>query len=488
MTDQVADPVRIRRRSVAPSADASTERRAAVAAAEPTPRRPIGRRPRRSRGRAGPRRRRMAAPRPSSSMPQLPTATRAPAQRPEAAADGAEAAAEGPSRSRGQIRARRGARGHVGRADVRRRHPPRGRALGVHGARGELPGPARGPRGRRHQRRRDAPRGRGGVHGRGARPADGPPGRLHRHARRRRLQPRDRHPHRRSPTPARCSRSSARSSARARGREGFQEIDVTETIGRLAKWSAEPTDVASAVEAAGRGGRPGAQRAAGSGRAVRRRGPARRGGPRRHRCRTLARVPPPRPTDDEVRDVLQLLAGAERPVILAGAGVLRARTSNDLVRLAELLRVPVVASWRRGDVISERPPAVSRDDRLRRAADRARAPRRRRRDPGHRLPARRDHHATAGPSRRPGPAGRTSTSHPGSVAPDLPPAEITVTADARLFLRAAVARLESRGVLDAASTDARSARNAEDRAAFEAATVIDGHDVGRPRRASRARS
>ena len=35
--------------------------------------------------------------------------------------------------------------------------------------------------------------------------------------------------------------------------------------------------------------------------------------------------------------------------IIAGAGVLRARCSNDLVRLAELLHVPVVASWRRLD-------------------------------------------------------------------------------------------------------------------------------------------
>src|SRR5439155_25992969 len=70
----------------------------------------------------------------------------------------------------------------------------------------------------------------------------------------------------------------------------------------------------------------------------------------------LARVPPPRPTAEQVGQVLRLLAGAQRPVILAGAGVLRARTSNDLVRLAELLRVPVIASWRRGDVISNDHP------------------------------------------------------------------------------------------------------------------------------------
>ena len=43
-------------------------------------------------------------------------------------------------------------------------------------------------------------------------------------------------------------------------------------------------------------------------------------------------------------------------MILAGAGVLQARTSGNLIRLAELLRVPVVASWRRGDVISSDNP------------------------------------------------------------------------------------------------------------------------------------
>ena len=130
----------------------------------------------------------------------------------------------------------------------------------------------------------------------------------------------------------------------ARGREGFQEIDVATTIGGLAKWAAEPTDVGtSAVQ--GRGdavdqalnGRPGPVVLS------RRRGPARRDGPAGRRAR-LSRVPPPRPTDDEVRDVLQLLAGAERPVILAGAGVLRARTSNDL---AAPRRAAAGARWSR---------------------------------------------------------------------------------------------------------------------------------------------
>src|SRR5207244_12949043 len=51
---------------------------------------------------------------------------------------------------------------------------------------------------------------------------------------------------------------------------------------------------------------------------------------------------------------------------------------------------------------------------------------------------------------------------------------------ALLFRRAAVPRPETRGVLDAASTDARAARNAEDRAAWEAATVVDAHPWSGP--------
>ena len=63
-----------------------------------------------------------------------------------------------------------------------------------------------------------------------------------------------------------------------------------------------------------------------------------------------------RPSDEEIRAVIELLASATRPVILAGAGVLRARTSTELTRFAELLQVPVIAAWRRGDVISNDHP------------------------------------------------------------------------------------------------------------------------------------
>jgi acetolactate synthase-1/2/3 large subunit len=264
----------------------------------------------------------------------------------------------------------------------------------------------------------------------------------------------------------------------ARGREGFQEIDVTETIGRLAKWSAEPTDVTSALEVATQAvdqalnGRPGPVVLSVAEDLLDEEVPA-------GVAPLLSRVPPPRPTDDEVREVLQLLACAERPVIVAGAGVLRARTSNDLVRLAELLRVPVVASWRRGDVISnDNPlylgmtgygaPATVRE-RLA-AADAMLV-----------IGSRLGEISTYGWTV---PGQTTRWAHvdiaPGRISPTLPPAAITITADARLFLRAAVARLETRGVLDAASADARTARNQEDRAAWEAATKIDGHPWSGP--------
>ena len=265
---------------------------------------------------------------------------------------------------------------------------------------------------------------------------------------------------------------------RSRGREGFQEIDVPATIGRLAKWSAEPADVPSAVEAAVQAvdkalnGRPGPVVLSLAEDLLDEEVPAGEGP-------HLARIPPPRAGDDQVRDVLHLLAGAERPVILAGAGVLRARTSNDLIRLADLLRVPVIASWRRGDVISNDHPLY-----LGMTGYGAPATVRARLEEADALlviGSRLGEITTYGWSV---PATGTRWAYvdiaPATLPDDLPAPALTITSDARLFLRAAVARLESRGVLDAAKTDARSARNVEDRAAWEAATVIDGHPWSGP--------
>ncbi|HEX7346239.1 MAG TPA: thiamine pyrophosphate-binding protein, partial [Candidatus Limnocylindrales bacterium] len=140
-----------------------------------------------------------------------------------------------------------------------------------------------------------------------------------------------------------------------RGHEAFQEIDQVATIGGLAKWAAEPTQVADVpgvlTEALRHvlGGRP---------------GPVLLSLPEDLLDESVpddARIAidrggPARPSDSDIRFVIELLASAERPVILAGGGVLRARTSTDLLRFAELLQVPIIAGWRRADVVSNDHP------------------------------------------------------------------------------------------------------------------------------------
>jgi acetolactate synthase-1/2/3 large subunit len=254
------------------------------------------------------------------------------------------------------------------------------------------------------------------------------------------------------------------------GREAFQEIDQAATIGGLASHAVEIRRAADVPAALGD-----AVRAAVSGRP----GPALISIPEDLLDEEVpagtpldtSRPAPSRPEADDVRTVLQFLATAERPVILAGGGVLRARTSSDLAKLAELLRVPVIAGWRRGDVISnEHPlylgmagfgsPAVVRE-RLERA------------DAilvvgcrlseitsfGYRIPA-------------DGQPWIHVDVEPLVDRAGLPAPRLAIRSDARSFLRAAIARLQE-GVLDAASADARHAINEIDRAAWEEATAAD---------------
>jgi acetolactate synthase-1/2/3 large subunit len=53
----------------------------------------------------------------------------------------------------------------------------------------------------------------------------------------------------------------------------------------------------------------------------------------------------PRPDAHEVQRAARLLAGASRPVIVAGGGVILADAAPDLVALAEHLGIPVVTTW-----------------------------------------------------------------------------------------------------------------------------------------------
>jgi acetolactate synthase-1/2/3 large subunit len=140
----------------------------------------------------------------------------------------------------------------------------------------------------------------------------------------------------------------------SRGREAFQEVDLVAMLGGLCRWAREVRDVAAlpgALDEALRKattGRPGPVLLSLPEDLLDEPAPDDAG-----RIATATVLGPsraPEPDAIMVRRILRLLLDAERPVILAGAGVLRSRATADLVRLAEMVDVPVVAAWRRPDV------------------------------------------------------------------------------------------------------------------------------------------
>jgi acetolactate synthase-1/2/3 large subunit len=256
-----------------------------------------------------------------------------------------------------------------------------------------------------------------------------------------------------------------------RGREAFQEADLVGSVGRLAKWATEIDSPARAEALLGEAvrhalaGRPGPVLITIPEDVLDELVP---GAPAETSLFRPTRV---EPEPDDVKTVLQLLACARRPVILAGAGVLRSRGTADLIRLAEILEVPVIASWRRGDVFPN-------DHRLYLGMTGFGAPstvrgRLETADALVVLGCRLNEIASfeyAIPR-----AGvpwahvdlEPRTAHAGLTAPGH-----AVVADARTFLRVARRRVSS-GVLDAASFDARRAANEADRAAYEQASLVD---------------
>jgi acetolactate synthase-1/2/3 large subunit len=266
-----------------------------------------------------------------------------------------------------------------------------------------------------------------------------------------------------------------------RGREAFQEVDQVESFGRLAKWSAEPRTaaevpgvVSTAVEAA-LGGRPGPVLLSLPEDLLDEVVPA-------DEAPVVARPPLPRADVPDVRAVLLMLASAERPVILAGGGVLRARTSSDLTRLAELLHVPVIAGWRRGDAFSnDHPlflgmagygsPRIVRE-RLE-AADALLVVGCRLSEItsfGYTVP--RDGQRWAHVDLEPHTAAT-------AAAAGLPAPDLAIRSDARSFLRGSVQRLRG-AVLHAGLVDIRKANNESDRRAWEAAATVDEGDWDGP--------
>jgi acetolactate synthase-1/2/3 large subunit len=130
------------------------------------------------------------------------------------------------------------------------------------------------------------------------------------------------------------------------GREAFQEVDQVGSFGRLAKWAGQVDDADSAAALVGEGlsamlsGRPGPVLLALPEDVIDTVVPARS-------KVVVAPLRPPAPDAAAVRQVVELLATAERPAIIAGGGVVAAGARGDLVGLSELLEVPVFAAWRR---------------------------------------------------------------------------------------------------------------------------------------------
>jgi acetolactate synthase-1/2/3 large subunit len=264
---------------------------------------------------------------------------------------------------------------------------------------------------------------------------------------------------------------------RHHGREAFQEADLVTTIGGLARWAGEigsPGAAANVLADATRhalAGRPGPVLISCPEDVLDAEAPT---GP----TPSVPHPPATRPDATAVRSIVQLLAAAERPVILAGAGVLRSRCSRELVRFAELLGVPVVSSWRRGDVFPNDHPlylgmsgyfaAGSARERLM-TTDALLVLGCRLNEPTsleYSVP--RAGLRWAHVDLEPHPSdGRT------------PASEVVVASDAGVFLRAAIARLE-RAVLDAERTQRRAAATDAARAAYEAASTVDGGDWDGP--------
>lgn len=263
-----------------------------------------------------------------------------------------------------------------------------------------------------------------------------------------------------------------------RGREAFQEIDLVHTFEPIVKWVAEARDAGEVTGLTQRAvsvamnGRPGpvllvvpedlldapeptAEDAA----------KAAPGAYPDHRPESHLE-----PDPMLVRKVLHLLADAERPLILAGVGVLRARSTDALVRFAETLQIPVVASWRRPDVFPNDNPLylgmsglggpasvlarLEEADALLVLGCRLGEPT----TYGYRIPAAPTRWAQVDVEPR-----RQASGHQ---------PEMVMAADVAAFLRV-TRRVLARAVLDAAGFDARKASNVADRAAFEAATVVD---------------
>ena len=473
------------RRPTTPDARTAAARRAVATARRP------GDRPRRRRGAgdaepAAARRRTSRPPTARQPAADLASPTAGDRRDPQPAHDARRGRGRRATRA-----ARRVAPRTVGRfiADALRRGR---RALRLHRARRELPRPARGPP-RRPASGSSRPATRAAPRSWPRRTASSPAGRRSCLGTRAvgAAEPRDRDPHGAGRLDAdvrarRPGRARATAAARRSRRSTWSA-----TIGRLAKWAAEIDRPGPAARRRRRrrprqalGGRPGPASSSvpedvldelvpgATGRRLAPPSAAAAPGARRRPRPSSSSSPARRAAGDPRR--------RRRPP--------RARTSTDLVRLAELLEVPVIAVVAARRRVPERPSAVPRDDRLRRA--------RRRSASGSRRPTRslvlgcRLNEITSFEYAIPDAGQRWAhvDLEPRRRAAGLPAPDLAIRgrrpglpAGGR---RAAPGGRPRRG----RSLDARRPRNEADRAAWEAATVVDDEALGRPGRPSRPAS
>lgn len=133
----------------------------------------------------------------------------------------------------------------------------------------------------------------------------------------------------------------------ARHREAFQEAELAHVFAPVAKWAVEPPSAERLGELTLR-----AARTAISGRpgpvVVALREDLLNAPVERPAFRPLA-VPRPAADPALVNETLRLLRAAERPVMLLGGGVLAAAASERYVQLAEAEQLPAMGAWRRPD-------------------------------------------------------------------------------------------------------------------------------------------
>ena len=259
-----------------------------------------------------------------------------------------------------------------------------------------------------------------------------------------------------------------------RGREAFQEMDLVSVFQSLVKWAGEVKDAADAVPLLERAisasikGRPGPVLLSVPADILD--SPATGYVSGGHSTPHPEQHVEPDPT--LVRKVLHLLTDARRPLILAGAGVLRARSTDALVRFAQTIRVPVIAAWRRADVFPNDNPLYlgmtgnGAPDSVRRRLEET--------DALLVLGSRLGEITTYG-YQLPGHDTRWAQVdiEPQAAGPVRP--DIVMSSDAAAFLRVAQ-RVLARAALEASSFDGRTAANAADRAAYEAASVVDAEE------------